>query len=208
MVAGYSADQVRAAEAPLLAAGIPLMARAATGLAGLIRGMRPERVLLLVGSGDNGGDALFAGAELAAEGIPVSILRTGDRVHEAGLAAALASGADLVEVLPDRLDVVVDGILGIGAGAGTALRGRARAAVDAVLARPRHPRVVAVDIPSGVEPDSGSVADSVVLPAEVTVTFGAVKAGLLRSRGAELAGRVELVEIGLDLTGAVPLVEV
>ena len=46
-----------------------------------------------------------------------------------------------------------------------------------------------------------------VLPAETTVTFGAVKAGLLLGRGAELAGQVRLIEIGLDLTGITPLVE-
>ncbi|MET0990977.1 MAG: NAD(P)H-hydrate epimerase [Lacisediminihabitans sp.] len=207
MSAGYSADQVRAAEAPLLAAGVPLMARAAAGLAAAIRELAPERVLLLVGSGDNGGDALFSGAELAREAVPVQILRTGDRVHEAGLSAALDAGAVLVDAVPDTLDVLVDGILGIGAGAGTALRGRARAAVEAVLARPERPRIVAVDIPSGVNPDDGSVPDGVVLPAETTVTFGAVKAGLLQGRGAELAGQVRLIEIGLDLTGVTPRVE-
>ncbi|MBK4346112.1 NAD(P)H-hydrate epimerase [Lacisediminihabitans changchengi] len=217
MTAGYSADQVRAAEAPLLTSGVPLMARAAAGLAAAIREVRPERVLLLVGSGDNGGDALFAGVELANDGIPVQILRTGDRVHEAGLARALESGAVEIETLPDRLDgvdgtvaddtVVVDGMLGIGAGAGTPLRGRSRAVVRAILALPQRPRVVAVDIPSGVNPDDGSVADAVQLPADLTVTFGAVKAGLLRGRGAELAGHIRLIEIGLDLTGVTPLIE-
>jgi len=207
MTAGYSAAQVRAAEAPLLAAGVPLMARAAAGLAAVIRELAPERVLLLVGSGDNGGDALFAGAELARDGVPVQILCTGDRVHEAGLSRARDAGAVLVDSVPDELDVLVDGILGIGAGAGTALRGRARDAVGAVLARPKRPRVVAVDLPSGVNPDDGRATDAVVLPAETTVTFGAVKAGLLLGRGAELAGQVRLIEIGLDLTGITPLVE-
>jgi len=60
-------------------------------------------------------------------------------------------------------------------------------------------RVVAVDIPSGVQPDDGTVGDDVVLPAAVTVTFGAVKAGLTRGAGHELAGRVVLVDLGLDL---------
>ena len=206
-VLGYSADQVRAAEAPLLAAGVPLMARAAAGLAAAIRELAPERVLLLVGSGDNGGDALFAGAELARDGVTVQILRTGERVHGAGLRAALDAGAVPVDSVPDELDVVVDGILGIGAGAGSALRGRARTTVEAVLTRAQRARVVAVDIPSGVDPDEGTVTDAVVLPADLTVTFGAVKAGLLLGAGAELAGRVSLIEIGLDLTGVTPLVE-
>jgi len=204
---GYSADQVRAAEAPLLAAGVPLMARAAAGLAAATRELAPERVLLLVGSGDNGGDALYAGAELAHDGIEVRILRTGERVHTAALTSALAAGATLVDRVPDDLDVVMDGILGIGSGAGTALRGRARAAVEAVLERPHRARVVAVDIPSGVHPDEGTVADAGVLPADLTVTFGAVKAGLLRGAGAQLAGRVRLIDIGLDLTGVPALID-
>ena len=57
-------------------------------------------------------------------------------------------------------------------------------------------RVVAVDVPSGLQPDDGS-SDGVVLPASVTVTFGAVKAGLVTGSGPELAGRIVLVDIGL-----------
>jgi hypothetical protein len=73
---------------------------------------------------------------------------------------------------------------------------------------------VAADLPSGLHPDSGE-ADAVVLPADVTVTFGAVKAGLLRGRGPELSGRLVLVDLGLEphlrrlqpaVTAAVPVV--
>lgn len=68
-------------------------------------------------------------------------------------------------------------------------------------------RVVSVDIPSGVDPDDGSVPGA-VLPADVTVTFGALKAGLLVSPGRELAGNVRLLDIGLDFdfAGVDPLV--
>ncbi|WP_274542779.1 NAD(P)H-hydrate epimerase, partial [Curtobacterium sp. HSID17257] len=96
---GYGGDQVRAAERPHLEAGEPLMQRAADGLARIVGellddpAVRPQdgpgSVLLLVGSGDNGGDALFAGARLASDGRHVAVLRVGSRVHEAGLAAAL-----------------------------------------------------------------------------------------------------------------------
>lgn len=188
----YTAAQVRAAEAPLLAAGVPLMRRAATALAAVIAEQQPATMLVLVGAGDNGGDALFAAAALAADGIRVDLLRTADRVHEEAWAAALAAGAQEVGEPASSYDLVVDGILGIGARGG--LRGRARDIVDEL--RMTAPRVVAVDLPSGLDPDDGT-ADDVVLAAETTVTFGAVKAGL--AARPDLAGRVILVDLGLDL---------
>ncbi|MBN9183246.1 MAG: NAD(P)H-hydrate epimerase, partial [Microbacterium sp.] len=82
-----------------------------------------------------------------------------------------------------------------------ALRGGAHDAVTTLLpaVRSGRTRVVAVDLPSGVQPDDGSTADGVVLPASVTVTFGGVKAGLAATRA---AGRVVLVELGLPLDPA------
>src|SRR5690606_16831442 len=138
----------------------------------------------LAGSGDNGGDALYAAAELAADGVPVAVWRVGARVHEAALAAALDAGAVPVDGPGDE-DVVLDGILGIGAR--PPLRGPARDAVLRLLVLRPRPRVVAVDLPSGVDPDDGS-ADGAVLPAELTVTFGALKRGLLLEPGRTLAG--------------------
>lgn len=244
MVDGYSAEQIRAAEAPHLAAGEPLMRRAAAGLAEEIRAALHERgpeatpalapaglwstdsadrgrVLLLVGSGNNGGDALFAGAELAAEGVDVAIVLTGSRTHEGGLSAALNAGAHVEPTDPvdaDRLarlagesDVIVDGILGIGTSASPALRGTAReivAAIVPVTRAPARPIVVAVDIPSGISPDDGGVPDPLVLPADVTVTFGGLKAGLLLPPASALAGRARLIDIGLgsELAEMEPLV--
>jgi NAD(P)H-hydrate epimerase len=214
MINGYTAEQVRAAEAPLLAAGIPLMARAAAGLAAEIRTLMPDAggsVLVLAGSGDNGGDALYAGAELASEGSDVTIIATGSRVHEPALAAALAAGAVQSTMkdaarLAAEADIIVDGILGTGTSANPALRGGARDVVQAILPMlkaPRHPLVVAVDIPSGINPNDGSVPPSrdsgigEVLPADVTVTFGGYKSGLLIEPASVLAGRVVLIDIGL-----------
>lgn len=202
---GYGAQQIRDAEAPLLAAGVPLMQRAADGLARHIGSLDPGRVLLLVGSGDNGGDALFAGARLAASGIRVGIARVGSRVHEAGFAAAVAAGATVVDPLDWQADVVVDGILGTGASANPALRSPARELVEALKATTAT--IVAVDIPSGIDPTTGAVPDPTVLRADLTVTFGGCKAGLLLEPGRSYAGEVRLVEIGLDLAGVTPLVE-
>ncbi|MEV7632927.1 NAD(P)H-hydrate epimerase [Microbacterium sp. NPDC089318] len=197
IVPAFTAAQVRAAEAPLLAAGVPLMRRASAALAEVIAEHHPERMLVLAGPGDNGGDALFAAADIAARGAPVDILRTSDRVHEEALRAATDAGATgirLDELDPAAYDVIVDGILGIGARG--ALRGQARDAVTAMLSASAV--VIAADLPSGLDADTG-VADEVVLPASTTVTFGAVKAGLTRGEGPRLCGRIVLVDIGLTL---------
>jgi len=234
---GYTAEQVRAAEAESLERGVPLMQRAADGLAAEVRTVLPHDggvVLVLAGSGNNGADAMFAGARLAAGtsgasdgdadadadddaapggtgapdggGVSVAIVPTGSRLHPEALAAALEAGARLFDAgeapaLAAVADVVVDGILGTGRStSGAALRGTARDIVAAVLPalmENPHAYIVAVDIPSGVHPDDGTVADPLVLPADITVTFGARKAGLLIAPGSELAGEVRLIDIGL-----------
>jgi len=231
---GYGGDQIRAAERPHLDAGEPLMQRAADGLARIVGdllddpavrpGDGPGSVLLLVGSGDNGGDALFAGARLASAGRHVAVLRVGSRIHDAGLAAALDAGARLLDdptgpagpaavttAAALEADLVLDGILGIGVQGPAALRSPAREVVDAIreLARDqRAPFVVAVDVPSGIDVDTGGVADDHVLHADVTVTFGGVKAGLLTGPAATLAGRIELVDVGIgaELASMEPLI--
>lgn len=204
-VAAYTADAVRAAEAPLIDAGEPLMQRAAEALALVVREQLPTadaRVLVLAGSGDNGGDALYAAARLA-EHATIDVVLTSDRAHREALAAALDAGARLrgageVCAEPGTYTVIVDGLLGIGARADARLRGVARAVVERLLPLALEPgtSVVAVDIPSGLHPDDGA-ADHAVLPAAITVTFGAVKAGLVRGRGPELAGEIRLVDLGL-----------
>jgi hydroxyethylthiazole kinase-like uncharacterized protein yjeF len=204
MRSAYAVQDVRAAEQSLLAA-LPegaLMQRAAAGLARvcvlLLGRVYGSRVLLLVGSGDNGGDALFAGARLADRGARVDALLLGDRAHEAGLAALKRAGGRVIDDVPSprlssalQADLVVDGIVGIG-GTG-ALRERA---ADVVARLGDGPMVVAVDVPSGVDADTGEVAGAAV-HADVTVTFGALKPGLLIDPGAGHAGAVELVDIGL-----------
>ncbi|MDR6907003.1 hydroxyethylthiazole kinase-like uncharacterized protein yjeF [Agromyces sp. 3263] len=224
MVDGYSAEQVRAAEAPHLAAGEPLMLRAAAALAGVIRREAGRSdaaggpVVLLVGSGDNGGDALFAGAELAGDGMAVTAIPASERIHADGAVAARTAGvrfqgrddAAAVDRALRSAALIVDGLLGTGTSAAPALRGTARDLVAAAMpiVEERGIPVVAVDLPSGIHPDDGSVPDPTVLRAEVTVTFGAVKAGLLLEPGASRAGRIELVDLGLgpELAAMTPLV--
>ncbi len=202
MRSAHTVEQVRAAEATLMArlpAGT-LMQRAAAGLAtsviDLLGGAYGRRVLLLVGSGDNGGDALHAGAMLARRGARVEAVAVADTVHEAGLAALRAAGGRRVELSAvGRADVVLDGIVGIGGRPG--LRDRAAEAVRAVSGVP----VVAVDVPSGVDVDGGRL-DGDHVTADLTVTFGTHKVCHLVEPAASACGVVQLVEIGLDLPEA------
>lgn len=197
----YTAEQIRDAEAPLLA-GLPdgvLMGRAAHGLAGVIAAellgrtgaVAGRRVCAVVGSGNNGGDALWAATFLRRRGAAAcAILLSPDHTHAAALAAFRAAGGRIVGTVPPSTDLVIDGVVGISASG--PLRPAAAevfAAVDAVGIP-----VVAVDIPSGVDVHTGAVTGPAVRAA-VTVTFG----GLKPVHALADCGHVELVDIGLDL---------
>ncbi|MFE9184482.1 NAD(P)H-hydrate dehydratase [Micromonospora haikouensis] len=205
---------VRAAEAGLMAtlpAGT-LMHRAAAGLARRCAllladrgGVYGARVLLLVGTGDNGGDALYAGQRLARRGAAVSVLLlTPGRAHAAGLAALRAAGGRLVDRPPAVVDLVLDGIVGIG-GTGGLREAAERLAGELPGLRGRdggRATVVAVDVPSGVAVDTGHVPPAAsgrptAIRADVTVAFGALKTALVVGPAAALAGQAELVDIGL-----------
>ena len=212
-----SVEVVRRAEA---GAGVPepvLMARASTALAGvcadLLRGLRPgvrgSHVLALVGSGNNGGDALWALAALARRGVTTTALGDPGRMHAEGAAAARAAGARLVSWdapeatgLINCADLILDGILGIG-GAG-AVREPAAGAVREVLAS--GVPVVAVDVPSGVDSDTGEVA-GLAVRADVTVCFGVLKPALVVSPARSLAGSVTVIDIGLRPADLEPLAQ-
>jgi len=221
MRAAWRAADVRAAEESLMAtlpAGT-LMQRAASGLArrcamllGGIGGVYGARVLLLVGGGNNGGDALFAGAQLARRGAAVSALLVApEKAHQDGLAAFRAAGGRIVDTLSSTVDLVVDGVVGIGS------RGSLHdAAADLVKAlsglRPHRrdtgrdkPVVVSVDVPSGVDVDTGAVEGPAV-KADVTVAFGCLKPALVVGPAAAFAGEVDVVDIGLPWLDAPPAV--
>ena len=209
MRAVHSVDQVRAAEAALMAQ-VPqgaLMQRAAAALARrcaqLLGRVYGTRVVVLVGAGDNGGDALYAGARLAHRGAQVDVLLASERAHSAGLAALRAAGGrvDGPEQSAEQLllgaELIVDGVLGIGGRGGL----RDPAAGWAGLAAASGATVVSVDIPSGVDANDGRVSGATVR-ADVTVTFGTRKPGLVVTPGASFAGLVECVDIGLELPPA------
>src|SRR5215472_13326206 len=207
----YQVAAVRAAERALMDL-LPegtLMRRAAAGLAsvcGSLLAWHPAhvygaRVAVLAGSGDNGGDALYAGALLARRGAAVTAIAAGSRVHPGGTAALREAGGrvtgdtEAAAGLIEAADLIVDGLLGIG-GRGGLREPFAGLAARAERARQAGATVVAVDLPSGIDADTGAVDGPAVL-ADVTVTFGALKPGLLIDPGAGHAGTVELVDIGL-----------
>lgn len=194
----YTADMIRAAEAPLLASlpdGV-LMRRAAYGLANVIAdelrsrtgGVFGRRVCAVVGSGDNGGDALWAVTLLRRRGAAATaVLLNPQHTHVKALAAFGAAGGRVVETVPPTTDLVIDGVVGIGATG--PLRPEAAAVFDAASAP-----VVAVDIPSGIDVHTGA-ADGPHVRAARTVTFG----GLKPVHALGDCGRVDLVDIGLEL---------
>src|SRR5215472_2110796 len=204
----HAVADVRSAEHALMAT-VPdgtLMQRAAAGLAAacvrLLGRVYGSRVIVLSGTGDNGGDALYAGARLAGRGAGVTAVQLGAQLHDGGCGALLAAGGRLVaaadQLVPSAIadaDLIIDGILGIGGKGGlrepaATLAGLvARASADGAI-------VVATDLPSGVDADTGVVAGAAIR-ADVTVTFGTVKPGLLIDPGASYAGTVELIDIGL-----------
>jgi len=212
VISAHRADAVRRAERAAMA-GLPqdeLMLRAAAALArAVVRELGGRaygrRVVLLVGAGSNGGDALHAGARLARRGAAVTAVLVADQAHAGGLAAlraepgarVLAAGADGVEAALARAEVLVDGVVGLGGRPGLPPE------VGALLLAAPSALVVAVDVPSGVEADSGRTEAldpglPEVVAADLTLTFGTAKPGLLVPPGRAAAGRVEVVDIGLD----------
>lgn len=213
MLSAYTAAAVRAAEQPLLAAGRgpELMRKAAHGLAmGVVASLRDRgqgvygaKAALLIGSGNNGGDALYAGAYLAARGARTTALLTDAHTHPEALAAFEQAGGFCVRVVADFLpeakasDVIIDGLLGTGGRGG--LREPAAGVVAELnkLAAQNRPLVVACDLPSGVDATTGEVF-APVLRADRTITFGAHKTGLLASPGEQACGTLVLIDLGLQ----------
>lgn len=205
LVPVYTGEQIRAAEKPLLDAGHGpgLMRRAAYGLAqhcaGLLKGwVYGAGITGLIGSGNNGGDGLWALAFLARRGAAARAVLVRDTAHQAALEEFLTAGGQLVEAVPADTEVLIDAVLGTGfrgefstpevPGLAELLKTRDDAAQPPVL--------VACDLPSGVNADTGAAGPG-VLPADCTVTFGGLKQGLLAGRGGLLSGQLETVDIGL-----------
>ena len=215
MKALVTSDEMRAAEAAAVERGLALpalMQMAAHGaaerlLASQVQGR--DRYLILAGPGNNGGDALVVAGLLRDRGAQVRLFtyhrNAPSPVDPAGIARTDLGTAQAGPTFADALgwsDVVVDGLLGIG---------RARpigpdlaSALAALNGMVQRPRVVALDVPTGVDADSGHV-DAAALHADETITFGYVKRGLALYPARAICGTIHLVDVGLPLVPAVPV---
>ncbi|MCC7372641.1 MAG: NAD(P)H-hydrate dehydratase [Chloroflexi bacterium] len=219
-----SVAEMRALEAAAVEAGTPervLQERAGLAVADAVEAelvaagrdaARRPRIVVLVGAGNNGRDAVVAGRRLAARGGRVSLwwgsrcpLSQAERIDLAaeGLRFARFDEEGFAPHLATEVeasDVVIDGLLGVGSrGPMRPELARVAGVANAARGRTEGRRAVAVDVPSGIDADDGSTPGTVVR-ADLTVTFGAVKTGLLRFPAAGHAGRIIPARIGLPST--------
>jgi ADP-dependent NAD(P)H-hydrate dehydratase / NAD(P)H-hydrate epimerase len=204
----YRVEAIRRIEERAIAVeGVdPLMQRAAAAVAASASSMLlsssggryGRHVMIMVGAGNNGGDALFAGVRLARLGARVTAVRCLGTPHSAGLAALLTAGGRLIDLDDVHVtssmayDLVIDGILGIGGRPGLpAAVARLVQAVDA-----QGIPTIAVDLPSGVAADTGAVPGAGVR-ATRTVTFGELKPCHLLQPALSRCGAITVVDIGL-----------
>lgn len=212
MIYAYSVEQIRAVEKAALArdGDATLMRRASAAVALAVAERMPaprpgRRVVLLVGSGNNGGDALYAGAMLRGRGMAVTaVLLSPDKAHPAGLAALRRAGGRVcghddpsVDRAIDDADVIIDGVVGLASTPPL----RAPGATLIERANAGNALRVAVDLPSGIEPDTGRVNGPAFL-ADVTVTFGGIKIGLLLADAQ--TGTIVCDPIGMDMSDCPP----
>lgn len=194
-----------------------LMSRAAFGLAAVassrLGGTGGRQVVAMVGAGNNGGDALYAAALLAEQGAAVSVVNVAETVHEGGLRAAREAGAlvlnafgahadprSAVSLALDGAELLIDGIVGIGGRPGLSSQ------IDGLLREiSSRAYVLAVDLPSGADPD-GEVESQYCVHADETVTFIAPKPVHLLPATEPVVGRLTILDIGVEIGGP-PVVE-
>jgi NAD(P)H-hydrate epimerase len=196
--------------------GIALMEDAGSGAARVVRELHavapqayPQPFVVLCGPGNNGGDGYVVARHLDVAGLAVEVWLAFDRARldpasDAGVNLAVLERAGIPvhytpapHTAPADLDLarpctVVDALLGTGLS--RALREPYLSWVRAAAASGRA--VVALDVPTGLDADSGEVLGA-VLPARHTVTFGAAKRGFFREEGPRTTGKVHVVALGI-----------
>lgn len=161
-----------------------------------------RRILVLAGPGKNGGDGLIATRILRQRGASVSVLCPIERGDDDPLLAeSEAAGCSIIPDVGSGLaaalsgaDIVVDALLGTGHS--RAIEGPILSALDAVRGMAVRPTIGAVDLPSGLDSDSGEV-DPATIAADFTVALGSVKRGCLTTTGAQYSGAIRIADIGL-----------
>ncbi len=198
-------NAMRKCDSAEIAAGTPssvLMERAASAVVGVIADrFDPTRTVAVCGGGNNGGDGIIAAIMLHDMGYASSIylVDTGKRSAETErrITEARLRGLEFIKT-PDfgKYTVIIDALLGIGADRAPA--GKMLDAIDAI--NTSGVPVVSVDIPSGVNADTGECFGEAVF-ADATVTMAAYKKGLLASQGLEHCGQVYAADIGIKTDG-------
>jgi ADP-dependent NAD(P)H-hydrate dehydratase / NAD(P)H-hydrate epimerase len=187
-------------------------------IAQIIDGIRGKRVVVIVGSGNNGGDGMVAARYLVDWGGLVTLYMTSGRRRDDKFEDCRARHVRVVEAIDDLghlelasyvslADVIVDAVLGIGND--RPLSEPLRVVFEELArlkAEQPHLRFVALDVPSGLEADTGATDDA-CFPASITLTLGAPKIGLYRFPGAAYVGDVEVLNIGLpgEIDGDMPI---
>lgn len=215
MIPVLSRGQMRAFDAHATGAcavpSLVLMENAGRGVADVIErelgaAPRATRFVVVCGSGNNGGDGFVVARHLVTRGHAVDVHRTAPLAKLTGDARAnhdalVGIGVPIKEVGEDtaplradllRADAVVDALFGTGLD--RPITGAHAAVVETINHSGKT--VVSVDVPSGIDADTG-VPLGTAVKAAFTVTFGLHKLGLLTPSGADLAGRVRLVDLGV-----------
>lgn len=199
-----TAEQMRAIEARVFAAGMPvaaLMEKVAGRIAQRIMALYPlpYRVGVLAGPGHNGGDALVVARELAFRGYevvtcrPIAKLKELTTAHAHYVDSLGIPGGETIVGFAD-CDLIVDGLFGFGLE--RPLEGDLAALVEQI--NQWHKPVVSIDLPSGLHTDSGVVLGNAIR-ATYTLCLGLWKQGLLQDDALEWVGRAELVDFDLPL---------
>lgn len=244
----YDVASVRAMERPMLERGVPLMDMAARATAHVVLDLLDEvdvdaadaGIVVLAGAGDNGGDGLYAAAQLARQGASVTAVAVGKSLHDEAFAAFMQAGGKVLVLdqasdipgcasgfsageagerlqtaiaLASGADVLLDAMTGIGVHGG--LHGIPAAIAEALgyhgepPDRPAvrsvadiedgdTPLVVAVDTPSGIGVDEGTLPGAYI-PADATVMFGALKPCAMMPPASYACGELTLVDFGFDV---------
>lgn len=197
--------------------GVELMERAGSGVADVVRrlseicGFMSPAVHLVAGRGNNGGDAFVAARQLKQLGYHVEVWLachanqiTGDAfVHYGKMTKAGIKPFELPLIedwqaainVPFAADILVDGVLGTGLSG--PVRGPSAGAIQYINSQSDDEMVVSIDVPSGLDADTGTAAGDAVR-ADVTATIGVPKLGLIEQAAADFVGSLDVVDIGIQ----------
>jgi NAD(P)H-hydrate epimerase len=192
--------------------GEELMRRAGQGVAEIASDVLASRgghsTLLIAGTGNNGGDVFAAATAISESDLDIEVWLCGSQSQVKGDAQIHLKKMVRAGIIPKEIrstndlipkiwpDLIVDGLLGTGSKG--APRDFMAPLIEWINAEAQHAFVLAIDIPSGIDADSG-IADGPAVNADLTVTIGLPKTGLIRPEALPYTGSVEIVDIGIPL---------